>query len=138
MSTPVQPPTPTRPPTGVLVASTLCWIWGILCTLTAVALGIPAIAEPTLRMGLIVAAVFLICGVIYCVAGFLIRRRNPVGGWIAIISAGVLSALELLALATTGPRNLGALATFGINITIVLVLIFNWRSLRVDSPQVGA
>ena len=137
MSTPVQPLTPTRPPTGILVASTLCWIWGIICTLSALALGIPAAAEPTLRVGMIVAIIFLLCGIVYCLAGFLIRRRSVVGGWIAIISAGLLSALELLGLAS-GTRNLGAAAGLGINIAIVAVLLLNWRSLRVTDSQVGA
>jgi len=137
MSTPEQPLTATRPPTGILVASTLCWIWGILCTLSAVALGIPAVAEPTLRAGIVVAIVLLLCGVVYCFAGFLIRRRSVVGGWIAIISAGLLSTLELLGLAS-GTRNLGAAAGLGINIAIVTVLLLNWRSLRVTDTHVGA
>src|SRR5262245_46484498 len=140
MSAPVQSPLPTRPPTGVLVASTLCWIWGVICSLSALALGMPSIADPKLRVGLVIvtAIVFLVCGVLYCVAGFLIRRRNPVGGWIAIISAGFLATLELTALATSGPRNLGAVAGFAINLAIVLVLIFNWPLLRIPNPRVGA
>jgi hypothetical protein len=43
MTTPIEPTT-RRLPSGLLVASTLAWLWGILFALSTLAVAIPAIA----------------------------------------------------------------------------------------------
>src|SRR5260221_3841549 len=87
-SQPVNPPT--QPPPGVRIASTLCWVVGILTILAALAIGIPAISSGA---GLLFIAVNLLAGAIVCVAAVQIRRQRKFG---------VLLMLVALALTTVG------------------------------------
>ena len=75
--TPSQPATPSaQVPTGVRIASTLCWVVGILTILIAFAVGIPAIASGT---GLLFIIINVLAGAIVCVAAVQIRRQRKIG-----------------------------------------------------------
>ena len=75
--TPSQPATPSaQVPTGVRIASTLCWVVGILTILIAFAVGIPAIASGT---GLLFIIINVLAGATVCVAAVQIRRQRKIG-----------------------------------------------------------
>jgi hypothetical protein len=67
---------PTQAPTGIRIASTLCWVVGILTILVALAVGIPTISSTD---GLVFLVVNLVAGGAVCVAAVLIRRRLRLG-----------------------------------------------------------
>ena len=78
------------------------------------------------------AAAFVLLAVAYCVAGFHIRKARVMGAWIGIVCAALVSVLQLLA-----PNRTAAVGLM-VNLGIVLLLVLNWRYLRVSSGQVGA
>jgi len=129
MSSPsVEPVTAPRTPTALVVASTLCWIWGVLCGLGGLALLIPALKIPGLGVGAVVfAAAFVVVGGVYCAAGYYLRKARLAGAWLALASAGIVSALELRGIAEIRSITPGAIAGLVVNIAIVLLVALNWR-----------
>src|SRR3989442_5690468 len=125
MATPTPTPSPAasaQRPQGLLIASTLCWIWGILAGLMGVALLVPAAARPKLGSGLaIFALASLVLGVVFCIAGYLVRKARLIGGWIGVVTAGLLSVLQLL----SGPRA-GSLA-LAVNPSLIALFVLDWR-----------
>ena len=101
---------------------------------SGVALLIPAIAmrgigsRPALfALGLCTLAIA------YCVAGYLVRKLRLIGGWIAVITGGLLSVLQLV-----GGAARAAGVGLVVNLAIVALVVMNWRYLRPSSGQVGA
>src|SRR3989442_9508198 len=131
MATPTPTPSPAasaQRPQGLLIASTLCWIWGILAGLMGVALLVPAAARPKLGSGLaIFALASLVLGVVFCIAGYLVRKARLIGGWIAVVTAGLLSVLQLL----TGARA-GSVA-LAVNLPIIAPVGWHWPPPRRSS-----
>jgi hypothetical protein len=76
---------------------------------------------------------FCLLAVAYCVAGYLVRKMRLVGGWIAVATAGLLSALQLV----DGGTRAGGV-NLVVNLAIVVLVVVNWRYLRPSSGQVGA
>lgn len=66
-------------------------------------------------------------GGVYCVAGFFIRRVRPLGAWLALASAGIVSALELRGIAEIQSITVGAIVGLAVNLAIVLLVALNWR-----------
>jgi hypothetical protein len=97
MTTPTQsqPTGPTTPaiPAGVRIASTLCWIVGVLTILVAVAIGIPAISSGA---GLLFIAVNGVAGIIACVAGIQIRRQRKIGVLLMVLAWAVPTLVAIL------------------------------------------
>jgi hypothetical protein len=74
-------------PGGVLVASTLCWIVGILTILAALALGIPALASGGSGGGAaLFIAINVLAGAIVCVAAVQIRRQRKIGVFLVLLA----------------------------------------------------
>jgi len=76
---------------SLLIASTLCWLWGIfigLGGLTVLVVDVVSRDMPTAEV--VLGLVFLLLATAYCVAGFLVRRERAAGGWIAILTATLL------------------------------------------------
>src|SRR5690348_2785235 len=83
---------PVRTSTPLLVASTLCWIWGVLLFLMTLALGIPFIAMG-MYQALILPIIFLmLCG-FYITAGVAVRRRKKWGAVVGVAVAALYAAL---------------------------------------------
>ena len=138
MSAPVTEPIHSaRAPTGLLAASTLCWIWGIVCGIAAIGFGIAGLGVVG-SAAVVIGILFVLLAVVYCVAGYSIRKRRLVGGWIGLISAVLLSSLQLLAVATGNHLTLSGAVGLAINLSIVLLLVLNWRYLQSSGAQVGA
>lgn len=70
-------------PTGVRIASTLCWIVGVLTILVALAVGIPTLSTSD---GVLYLAVGLVSGAAVCVAAVLIRRQRRAGVLIMLLA----------------------------------------------------
>src|SRR5258706_16298230 len=109
-SQPVNPPT--QPPPGVRIASTLCWVVGILTILAALAIGIPAISSGA---GLLFIAVNLLAGAIVCVAAVQIRRQRKFGVLLMLVAWALPTGVALVQpLPVRGaPLLLGALLFAG-------------------------
>ena len=118
--TPSQPASPpTQAPTGVRIASTLCWVVGVLTILAALAIGIPAISSGA---GLLFIAVNVLAGAIVCVAAVQIRRQRKIG---VLLMLGAWAIPTVVALVQHLPVR-GSLLLF-------VALLFagaNWKHLR--------
>jgi len=115
----------TRTPQGVLVASTLCWLWGVVVLLSSVALLIPAVAMHGVGSVevLFPAAMFLVsCA--YLFAGYALRRQRRAGGW----SGGSAAVLMVGLLVRSGLPGVTIIA-FLVNVAIVALVLLNWRHL---------
>ncbi len=110
--------------TGLRVASTLCWIWGLLILGGGLALLIPALVVPGLRGAIIVAALLLACSAGYCVAGYYLRKARRAGAGLAICVAVLVSLLQI------GAHTRAASVGLVVNIVIVVLIIMNWRHLQ--------
>jgi len=93
-SQPTNPPAPsTQAPTGVRIASTLCWVVGVLTILAALAIGIPAISSGA---GLLFIIVNVLAGSIVCVAAVLIRRQRKIGVLLMLVAWAIPTAVALV------------------------------------------
>src|SRR6266496_2712074 len=93
-SQPTNPPSqPTPVPTGVRIASTLCWVVGILTILAALAIGIPAISSGA---GQLFIAVNVLAGVIVCVAAVQIRRQRKIGVLLMLVAWAIPTVVALV------------------------------------------
>jgi hypothetical protein len=141
------PPPPAAPPTTasrtsvpLLVASTLCWIWGILLFFAALATGIAFLAIG-LYMALLVPVILLILVAFYVTAGIGIRRRKKWGAIVGVVIAALYVALAMLGLATTAAAPQAAqggslqqlvsgVLGLVVNASIIILLIVRWRELE--------
>lgn len=111
-------------PTGLRVASTLCWVCGLLVLGGGLALLIPALAVPGLRAVIIVAALFLACAAGNCVAGYYLRKARRAGGGLAICVAVLVSLLQV------GAHTRAASLGLVVNLAIIVLVIINWQHLQ--------
>jgi hypothetical protein len=117
-----QPASPaTRPPTSLLVASTLVWLVGILTCLITTAIGIPAMQGAGVPALPLVSS--LVLGLMLCVAGFQLRRRRRLGVYFVLLALLVVG-LGRIVLHTPGS------AGFGLALVVLLLGLLNWKELR--------
>ena len=94
---PSQPANPStqsaQVPPGVRIASTLCWVVGVLTVLAALAIGIPAISSGA---GLLFIAVNVLAGAIVCVAAVQIRRQRRIGVLLMLVAWAIPTAVAVL------------------------------------------
>src|SRR2546428_9354484 len=96
-------PTPSQPaqsnasaaqaPTGVRIASTLCWVVGIITILVAFAVGIPAISSGG---GLLFLVINVIAGAIVCGAAVQIRRQRRIGVLLLLVAWAIPTVVALI------------------------------------------
>jgi hypothetical protein len=84
---------PTLAPTGIRVASTLCWVVGVLTILAALAVGIPAYTQQGTIVPLAPTAV---AGIGVCVAAVLVRRQRKLGVLFLVLAWAVPTAVNVL------------------------------------------
>src|SRR6185503_1955241 len=80
-------------PAGVRIASTICWIVGVLTILVGVAIGIPAISSGA---GLLFIAVNGGAGVIVCIAAVQIRRQRKLGVLLMLVAWAIPTVVALV------------------------------------------
>ena len=94
---PSQPANPStqsaQVPTGVRIASTLCWVVGVLTILAALAIGIPAISSGA---GLLFIAVNVLAGAIVCVAAVQIRRQRRIGVLLMLVAWAIPTVVAVV------------------------------------------
>lgn len=120
-STEVTPATATPIPLGLRVASTLCWVVGVLSLLVALAISIPLLTSaPRTWIPLLVngAAATLVC-----VAAVLVRQRRKLGAYFVVVAWALPTVVNLLAGA--GVRAPSLFMTLAL-----ITLAANWRELR--------
>ncbi len=106
-------------PIGVRVASTLCWIVGVLTILVNVAVGIPVISAGG---NVFFVAVNLVAGGAVCLAALLIRRQRRLGVLVMLLAW----ALPTLVLVLNHESARGSFLLF-------VALVFagaNWKHFR--------
>ena len=106
-------------PIGVRVASTLCWIVGVLTILVNVAVGIPVISAGG---NVFFVAVNLVAGGAVCLAALLIRRQRRLGVLVMLLAW----ALPTLVLVLNHQSARGSFLLF-------VALLFagaNWKHFR--------
>jgi hypothetical protein len=111
--------TPTPTPAGVRIASTLCWIVGVVTILVALATGIPALPASSAVLYL---AVNLVAGGAVCVAAVLIRRQRRVGVLVMILAW----ALPTLVVVLTHGSPQGSFLLF----VALLFVGANWKHFK--------
>lgn len=82
-------------PAGVRIASTLCWIVGILTILVALALGIPALATGGAG-GALFIAINVLAGAIVLVAAVQIRRQRKIGVFLVLLAWAMPTVVALV------------------------------------------
>jgi hypothetical protein len=87
------PPQSAQIPPGVRIASTLCWIVGVLTILAALAIGIPAISSGP---GQVFIAVNVLAGAIVCVAAVQIRRQRRIGVLLMLLAWAIPTVVALV------------------------------------------
>ena len=93
-TTPSQPADASSPaPTGVRIASTICWVVGILTMLVTIAIGIPTLRVPG---GPLFFGVNIVAGAAVCVAAILIRRQRRLGVLIVLLAWAVPTLVTVL------------------------------------------
>lgn len=154
-------------PRTLLIVSTLCWLCAILLGLGGIALLAAVLLDaakgqnPMALLGLLPVFALGLGALAYGVAGYFVRKGRRIGGWIAVLTAGLVTALRLpfllpsehdapsvwTRLPSDAPPDLGMLvftinvlnlAFIALNLAIIVLLVFNWRHLRPLSRQVGA
>ena len=123
MTTPAQPSSPPSQtalaPTGVRIASTLCWIVGVFTIVVALAIGIPAISSGA---GLAFITVNVLAGSIVCVAAIQIRRQRKIGVLLMLVAWAIPTVVAL----AQGLPVRGSLFLF----VALLFTAANWKHFR--------
>ena len=117
---------------GLLAASILCYLGGILIGGVTVWFVISETqrANPMAMLAL----VWLPLAAPYCLAGYLLRKGRRIGGWIAVLTAGLVSGVQLLSSSGAAILSPGLLG----NLAIIALVVRNWSHLRPSTQHVGA
>jgi hypothetical protein len=113
-------PAPTPLPAGIRIASTLCWIVGILTILGAFAIGIPGASG--FNSSLVPLVINVIAGIGVCAAAYLVRQRRRLGVLVVVFAWALPTAVAVL---SHQPAR-GSILLFG----ALLLLAANWKYLR--------
>ena len=112
--------TPTPLPAGIRIASTLCWIVGILTILGAFAIGIPRVTG--FNTSVVPLAINVIAGIGVCAAAYLVWQRRRLGVLVMLLAWAVPTVVSLIG---HEPAR-GNFLLFG----ALLLLGANWKNLR--------
>lgn len=110
---------PASVPNGIRVASTLCYIVGVLSGVVTLAIGLPLLATGA---GLLTVVVGLGAAVLCCAAGYFVRQQKRAGGLLVVLAWAFPIVVSL---AVTG-KGTG-------NFLLFVALLFtaaNWKHLR--------
>jgi len=119
----------------VLIASTLCYLWGTILLLVALASAAPMLS----RHGFVIAAalfplIVLIVAVTYGVTGYFIGQRRRFGAWLGVTVATLTAFLQFVMHLDMMWISLTP-GWLIVDTLLLVVLIANWR--RFDQPARG-
>lgn len=124
MTTPAESsPQPDGAPFPLRVASTLCWVVGVVTALGGLAIGVPALQSPTPTLVPLIEG--LVAGVAVVVAAILVRRSRRLGGILVIVACALPT---LITLGVEGRFRSPPLLL--ILILALLTVLANWRLLH--------
>jgi hypothetical protein len=106
-------------PSGVRIASTLCWIVGVVTILVTLAIGIPVIASGG---GLMYLSVGLVAGVAVCAGAVLIRKQQRLGVLVILLAWALPTVYSVL----NHQSVRGSLLLF----VALLLAAANWKHFR--------
>jgi len=145
VATPAAPSPPAASlPAGLAVASALCWIWGGVFGVSAIAFIPPTVFVPGRRGWIaLVTVLSAVVAFIYCAAGHLIRKRRALGGWLGLITTGfwtltLLPGLLARNLTVSAATPLVGMLAMLMNLAIFMLLVANWGQLRASKGQTRA
>jgi hypothetical protein len=118
-SSPVSPVT-TRPPTGIRIASTICWVVGVMTLGVAVAVYVPPVNHTP--EGLSAFLIMMATGTAVCAAAYLVRKRKKLGAYL-VVAAWAFPLVWALGVGAPVRGNLLLLIA-------MLALLANWRYLE--------
>ena len=113
-------PAPALVPTGIRVASTLCWAVGILTLLMAFATEMPAMRDSGPKR--YEFALSVIAGVTVCLAGFLVRKRMRAGALLLVLAWATPAVIGILSNGVAIPGN-------PILLIALVCVLWNWKLL---------
>jgi uncharacterized RDD family membrane protein YckC len=129
----LEPPIKRGAAPGLLVASLLCWIFGVTVALVAAAVLWIGTMVPGIGFGFAPWSVLMLAlAGAYCTADYFLRKSRRTGGWIAVIAVGAAVVIRPLPQSQLTP-----LAVI-INVIMLLLVLRNWSSLTGRERQVGA
>jgi hypothetical protein len=120
----------------VLIASTLCYLWGTILLLVALASAAPIFS----RHGFVIAAalfplIVLIVAVTYCVTGYFIGRRRRLGAWLGVTVATLTALLQFVMHLDIMWISLTP-GWLIVDTLLLVVLLANWRRFDQSAPGV--
>lgn len=123
---------PIVPSKGLLAACILCWLGGTLIG----GLTLWFVISETQRANpmAMLALVWLPLAAPYCLAGYWLRKGRRLGGWMALLTAGIVSAFQLLSSSGAAILSPGLLG----NLVIILLVVRNWRHLHPSARHIAA
>jgi hypothetical protein len=110
---------PPTAPVGIRIASTTCWVVGIITILVAVAIGFPAISSGGSVAGPVVS---LAAGIVVCVAAILVRRQRRLGVLLVVLAWATPFVIAII----THQSPAGSFLLF----VALLFLLANWKHMR--------
>lgn len=113
----------------VKFASTICWLWGMLLTLSGITVAIALVATDTWPSRPILA---LIVGAILCYTGYGLRKGHRLAAWTAVVVCGSFALLQL------GNMTPAALLGMSSNLAVTIVVLITWPHFQPPSERVGA
>ena len=122
---------------GLLGASVLCFTCGVRIGVITMQFVIEG--EQNANPLAILALVYLLPAVAYCLAGYLVLTHRRVGGWLAVLTAAAWSAPLWAYDGEPGWPWTDSTQFFLVaNLGIILLVVLSWRRLRPSPRQVGA
>lgn len=116
---------------STLIASILCWIWGVVFGYQAIG-WIPTIGDDLFSLGVFLATASFLIALANCAAGCFLLREPRVGVWMGM----VIACLEAVALLFLFTRSAGMIFLgIGINLVAFALLTMNWVDLRDDEQE---
>lgn len=90
------PDSPRKRPPPIAIASFLCYAWGIILLVLSLVVLLPLLSRPrTLIAALGFLSIVIIIGAVYCLSGYLIRRRGRFGAWFTGAVVVLTTALQV-------------------------------------------
>ena len=122
----------------VLIAASLCYIWGAVLLLVSVASALPMVSRHAFALaGAVFPFIVLIIGVTYCVTGRLIGQRRRFGAWLGAAVATLTALLQFVLHLYIMWISLTP-AWLVIDALVLVLLLTNWRHFDHGAPHVAA
>lgn len=129
---------PSKQPAPIIIASYLCYAWGIILLVPTVVILVPLSSKPRAFMAAVgFLSIVVIIGVAYCLGGYLIRRRRRSGAWYIGILIVLTSALQFSMHLNFEGVNMKP-PWLIVNALLLILLLTNWTRFGERDRAIGA